>query len=534
MRPRKSYIMKTDIQYGFKRIGIGAMKSFSAFASEKIASLRLTPRRGLFLALTAASAAWILQYALLQKMVGLDVVEALNWGLQGDVWGNIKHPPLSGWIALFFYRLSGGADWGLYLAAQACVWAGVLFTWRLARLFWDEYKAVTSALLLCFLYYYVPSPMKFSTFFVEMALMPAVAWAFFRAMRRKDLLSYALLGILCGLGVLNKYSIALLFLSVAVVMLIEPEYRRELATWRPYFALGIFLLVIAPHLHYLVTHDFCCITHMGHRMEESHIRFAPVLVFITAAAPAGCAALVLSAAFLFRSGKSEPAAPDRRVFRWSLIFCALPAVIFLIASFCGENVIMLWFSSLASFTGIMVVAACPRRIDEKVFRNLCCFLAIYMAVWFIGTGYQLLFKSNHRAHTEPQAITVPVFDFWARESKGQPLHLVAGDRWYGGIMTLYSGISPRLCEIHKELGEHWRRGFLDQINDKGALIIGSREENFDDFAKAFREKYGYSIDLSRRITYTYKAPFGKRRERSFVVGRIPPKAERMKTPKNQQ
>ena len=510
------------------------MKFFGTLSDEKTAASWLAPRRVLFLALTTASVAWILQYALLQKMVGLDVMEAVTWGLQGDVWGNVKHPPLSGWVALFFYRLSGGADWGLYLAAQVCVWAGVLFTWRLARLFWDEYRAGTAAFLLCFMYYYVPSPMKFSTFFVEMALAPAIAWAFFRAMQRKDIPSYLLLGIFCALGVLNKYSIALLFLSMAAVMLLEPEYRKELASCRPWLALLTFFLVVSPHLHYLFTHDFSCISHMGNRMGESHSWYDPLLVLGTAAFPAACAALALAAAFLFRRGKSEPAVPDRQVFRWSLIFCALPGVIFFAASLCGENVIMLWFSSLASFTGIMVVAASPRRIDEKVFRNLCCFLAIYMIAWFIGTGYQLLFRSNHRAHTEPLAVTGPVLDFWARESGGKPLRLVAGDRWYGGIMVLYSGLSPRLCEIHEELGEHWRREFLDQIDAEGALVIGSRAENFAAFAKAFQEKTGYPIDLSRRITYAYKAPFGKKRERSFLVGRIPPRAERMKARKNQQ
>ena len=239
------------------------MKRFSVFLREAVSPLLQVPRRWLFLVLAVSSAAWILQYALLQTMVGLDVVEAVTWGLQGDVWGNVKHPPLSGWVALFFHRLSGGADWGLYLAAQVCVWAGVLFTWRLARLFWDEYRAVTAAFLLCFLYYYVPSPMKFSTFFVEMALSPAVAWAFFRAMQRKDLPSYLLLGIFCGLCVLNKYSIALLFLSMAAVMLLEPGYRKELASCRPWLALLTFFLVVSPHLRYLFTHDFSCISHMG-------------------------------------------------------------------------------------------------------------------------------------------------------------------------------------------------------------------------------------------------------------------------------
>ncbi|MBQ7696856.1 MAG: glycosyltransferase family 39 protein [Lentisphaeria bacterium] len=510
------------------------MKFFGTSSDEKTAASWLAPRRVLILALSTASVAWILQYALLQKMVGLDVMEAVTWGLQGDVWGNVKHPPLSGWVALFFYRLSGGADWGLYLAAQVCVWAGVLFTWRLARLFWDEYRAGTAAFLLCFMYYYVPSPMKFSTYFVEMALMPAVAWAFFRAMQRKDILSYLLLGLFSGLGVLNKYSIALLFLSIGAVMLIEPEYRKELKTWRPYLALGLFLLVISPHLHYLVTHDFCCISHMGHRIEESRPWYDPILVFISAVSPTVLAVLVLSAAFLFRRGKSEAAVPDRRVFRWSLIFCALPAVLFLTASFCGETVVMLWFSSLASFTGIMVVAFWPRRIDEKVFRNLCWFWVIYAISWFIATGYPLLCRSGARAHTDPRAVTRAALEFWARESGGKPLRLVAGDRWYGCMMVLYSGRSPRLCEIHKELGEHWRKGFLDRIDAEGALVIGSREENFAAFAKAFEEKTGYAIDLSRRITYTYKAPRGKRRERSFLVSRIPPRAERMKARSDQQ
>jgi 4-amino-4-deoxy-L-arabinose transferase-like glycosyltransferase len=89
------------------------------------------PRNGVFLVLIFTVAAWTIQCSCLQSVLGLDVLEAISWGKNYDTWGNVKHPPLSGWIALAFTTLSGGRDWSLYLAAQLSLATGIWFTYLL-------------------------------------------------------------------------------------------------------------------------------------------------------------------------------------------------------------------------------------------------------------------------------------------------------------------------------------------------------------------------------------------------------------------
>ena len=479
------------------------------------------PRNAVLFVIAFTIVAWTIQCSMLQSVLGLDILEAVSWGAHGDTWGNTKHPPLSGWLAYGFSVISGHRDWTLYLAAQLCLATGIWFTYLTAKLFLDRYEAAAGAILLVSCYHYCPSLLKFSTFFVETALMPVIAYCFFMAMRKKNAVSYILFGIVCAAAFLNKYSIGLLFISLAVLFFTTKEYRQELKSYRPYLAGIIFAAMISPHIVWLAENDFVCLNHVGNRLHEQYKWYEPFVVLATAVYPAltAFAALVL-AALPFRKNLVK-CDIHANTFKWSCMFTAIPAAILLLSSICGNSVIMMWFCTLASFTGILAVSLFPYKIDSGIFRNVFLLITLYMVCFFAGSTIDLALKSRPRLHMDANVVVSMADAVWKQSYPDKPVKFVVGDRWYGNLISHYHKDKPAILEMDKELKNDWqRRRYLEKALKEGAIVIGRKEELFKDFAGELHKKTGQKIDFTRKYACPYKAVFGKNKKRDIFISVI--------------
>ena len=76
-------------------------------------------------------------------------------------------------------------------------------------------------------------------------------FGFFRTLERPSLLSYLVLGIATGIGVISKYNFALMpFIAIAAAIP-DREWRRRIFDWRILPALVIALAITLPHLLWL-------------------------------------------------------------------------------------------------------------------------------------------------------------------------------------------------------------------------------------------------------------------------------------------
>lgn len=481
-----------------------------------IADFWNSPSKALLFFIGGSIVLWTTQCSLLQNIQGLDTLETVTWGAQGE-WGHFKHPPLSGWIGYGFSVLTGHSDWGLYLLAQLCLAVGVWYAYRLAREFWkDQYSAATAALLLYVLHYYNPSWMKFSSFFVEIALRPIMAYYFYLALRDNRWRQWVLFGFFCGLGILAKYSTALLLAAFLLLFLIRKENRMKVFTSGPYLAFAVFLLVIAPHLNWLIDHNFACFKHVENRMGDEHFWYTPLFVIGTTFYPflAEAGALLLACFPHYRGLERKPV--HREALRWSLILTLVPSCFFILISLFGSDIILMWFSSLACWTGIAVVAVFPFAITRNVFRNLFCLLAIYTAFLFVGTSIDLLVSSRPRLHTRPEAIVEPTATFWKARSGGGPIPVVVGERWLSGVIENYSAGRPPACEVDDEV---FFDLYKDRISREGALLIGQDAEVFAGFLK----QVGSPEVNFTPVAAEYSAPWGKKKKLRFILGYLPPR-----------
>ena len=472
---------------------------------------------------------WTLQCSLLQKILGLDVLETILWGDQ-PAWGYSKHPPLSGWIGGLFARASGHGDWAMYLAAQLCISIGIFFTFKLARLFFDRYRATVSALLLYFLFYYTPSWMKFSTYFVEIAIAPAAAYFLLRALRGDRLIDWVLMGVSCGLGLLNKYSFGLILLGFALVVLTRADYRRRLTSPGPYLAALLCILVFLPHLKWLWENDFVCFQHVDERLSEEHDFLMPLCVLAAALYPMLTEALAVAAVLLppfgavwrkpqtlwekFRSLDGWERCPaDREALHFSAILSLTPGVFYLLLSLTGTDIILMWLCSVASCSGVAVMALCPVKSDARFFRRLTWLLAIYIGVIFVITTADAAFRTTTSMHLDPHDVIATGEKFWHRHT-AEPLRVVVGGLRYAAIFDHYSPRHPLGCESDDDLSIRLHRA---QIERYGALIIDSKRRDLNPFLK----RIDTPIVLEKHELH-YRSLLGKPESRTLYMGYLPP------------
>ena len=479
---------------------------------EKFLALMEKPAQALLLFMGCAVCIWTLQCSLLQNHLGLDILETISWGAQWE-WGHFKHPPLSGWLGYIFSLLSGHSDWSLYLAAQLCLMIGVWYVFKLARLFLDEYSSATAALLLFFLFYYNPSETKFSTYFVEIALRPITAYYFFKALMDKKILYWIIFGFCCGLGILNKYSAGLLFIGFALIFLLKAEYRKQFFSWGPWIAMAVFLAVIAPHIRWLFQNDFACFQHVGNRIHEDHPWYIPLL---TAGAALYPFAVQLGVLFLsslpgFKNRKREKIRKD--ILLWSLILTMIPSGFFVLLALFGSGIVLMWFCSVESWTGIASVAFFPYKVDAGMFRRIYLMLILLTLILIIGTTIDLLAKPRLRIHTEPKEFVAQVESFW-KSKTNEPIQVVIGDQWEATFCENYMSGRPPACPLTDPVSIKLHR---DLIWEKGALLIGTPSE-FTDFLK----ENGIPEIKFQALPIEFRTAIGKSKRRSIFVGYLPP------------
>ena len=442
-------------------------------------------------------------------------------------WGYSKHPPLSGWLGYFCSWATGHADWGLYLAAQLCIGLGVFFTFLTARQFFDRFRAAVSALLLYFLLYYTPSEMKFCTYLVEIAIAPAAAYLFLRSLRENRWYLWIAFGVVCGLGILNKYSFGLIAVAFAIVMLTRSEYRRRFASPGPYLAVLVAVAVVSPHLKWLVEHDFVCFRHVGDRLDEEHNILMPLYVLSAALYPVLAEMLALALTLMplplrhFRRRTREelvrdgwtPAGRNIEALHFAGVVSLLPGAVYLVLSLTGTDIILMWLCSVASLSGIAVMALCPVQVDRRLFKRFSILLAVFICAVFIGMTIDLFCRTADGVHMTPAPVIAAAEKCWHRQSTA-PIPLVIGGLRFAALVGHYSSEHPPVCDPEDEVMIGLYR---DRIKTHGALLIDSGTKDFE----AFLKRADHPVRFKKH-RITFHAPWGRVKKRSFVLGVLPP------------
>ena len=479
------------------------------------------PLKSLFLYVGFSVVLWTAQCSILNSILPLDVLETINWGAQWTM-GHYKHPPLSGWIGYIFSCLFFHKDWAMYFLAQLCLAVGVFFTYRLAREFFDETKAVTSAILLYSVIYYTPSSMKYCSHFVEAAIQPAMAWMFYICLRDDKWRHWLFFGVLCALGVLGKYSVGMLMVAFVGCMIYSKVGRKRFLSCGPYLAFAIFMVLISPHLIWLAKHDFCCISHLEYRVEKhknSPLYFLIVLACSLYPFVAESLALLVAHLEKFKIKWEKGRAVQWDAFWWGVMICMIPCMMLVLIALCGKDVVLMWMSSMVSWSGMVVVASLPFAMGRNEYRRLYAVILAFTLVVFVVTTVDLMINPRKKLHTRPETIVKMADDFWKKCYPDTEIPCLVGYRWIVHAVENYSPHRPPSADYLDPISV---RRIAEISAAKGVLLIGEYNLLYDNF---IRENYPEGIPEGNmaNATFTYRTLFGPEKSATTTLIALPPR-----------
>jgi 4-amino-4-deoxy-L-arabinose transferase-like glycosyltransferase len=432
---------------------------------------------GAFLGLHAAL--WTALPALLYPNLPLDLIEALIYGREWQL-GYDKLPPLPWWLVEVAYRIAGH-DFAYYLLAQVAMVAGFAGVFAFARPLIGPLGALTALLIVDGLHYFNYTAAKFNHDVVQLPFWALAGYAFHRALRGGEIRHWLLLGLAIGLSLWAKYFVAVLALPLGLFVLIDRDARKSLMTPGPYVALGAALVVMAPHLVWLVTNDFLPFAYAEHRALPSRglidhvwhpLQFAIGQLFFLI--PSLLIALPL---YWPRGGTGDPQpaakgdAFDRRIV--TLLAFGPMATVLALSAVTGRGTVAMWGYPLWLFAGVWLVLSARRALDDKRLGRVLVTWAIVfagLAVAFIANyGVMPSYDHRYRAVLFPGGELGRELSQRYRASTGQPLAYVIGSMWDGGNVAHYAMEQPRVLIDGKPERAPWID--LDDLKRRGAVVV---------------------------------------------------------------
>src|SRR5262249_30310425 len=222
--------------------------------SRLIAAVEGAPLRAFAVILVIHFLVWTALPALLYANLPLDLIEALTYGREWQL-GYDKLPPLPWGLVEIVYRIIG-YEVAYYALAQFAVVAAFALGLLTARPLIGDVGAMLAVLIIDGLHYFHYTAAKFNHDVIQLPLWALAGYAFHRALKHGQLVHWLTLGITVGLSLWAKYFVVMLAFPLALFVVLDRDARKHLAAPGPWLALVLALLIMAPHIVWLVQNDF--------------------------------------------------------------------------------------------------------------------------------------------------------------------------------------------------------------------------------------------------------------------------------------
>lgn len=300
-------------------------------------------------------------YVLLLRLAFLGIIELMPqesyywvYAQNLDI-GYLDHPPMVAWLVALSTGLLGDGELTVRLPSLACWLISAGFTYQLTRNMFGKTQAILGVMLLSILPVYV-----FVGFMITPDSPLYAAWAgslYFleRALLAKRPSAWYGLGVCIGLGMLSKYTIALLGPATLLFVILHRDSRRWLLSFHPYLAAALASILFSPVVFWNAQHDWASFQFQGTRRWSGQTEFSlPEMLFavLLLLTPLGILSVCSSLRSFKNSGfqSSVTSRVDPRLL-FARVFVVLPFGVFVIQS--------LRHNSQLNWTGPIWLAAIP-------------------------------------------------------------------------------------------------------------------------------------------------------------------------------
>ena len=408
---------------------------------------------------------------LIRTILPTDALEGIYWGSFMD-FGTPKHPPLFGWIAYLTY-LPFKTDYIVYFVSQLFVIFGFIYTYKLAKCFLDENKAMLSVILLegCWTYSYITSYYGFNPDVIMLFTLPVITYYFYQCVTRSKKSDWVLLGIITGIGFLNKYQTAMLIIPMFIwTFVFKRNVFRNIFF---YISVIIAFIIFLPHILWLAKYDFFPFLYFSGELTShsylEHITAPLFFAFMQLCVLAGTL-LIFTALKIKQKSPLDIDLNNDKKFIWFFILLEfMPFLIHLVMGIIeGGTMRPRWGYEFWFMTGIMLFYFFPVNVDKKAFMfTLKCAYSV-MLIIFLALGTLLVVEKNYRSRYPVEHVFNDLKGFWAQKYN-TPIEYLGGYIEWTLPLTIYGDTHPKALLDTHGYPDPWTD--FEKVKKAGVLII---------------------------------------------------------------
>ena len=203
----------------------------------------------------ALVATWVTLGASVNTAQWGDHFEQFVWA-HGVEWGYYKHPPLPTWLLAAAINVFGPSPYWAYVLAGLCTAGTAGFTYAIARRLLGAPLAALALLLWGLQQAFSTRAQLFNHNTVMMLAVSAAAWCVLRALQSPLRRWWVAAGVAAGLAMLSKYQSVVPLAGIVVALMLAGELASRRTRWGIVLAAAVAALVFAPHLLWMLQHDF--------------------------------------------------------------------------------------------------------------------------------------------------------------------------------------------------------------------------------------------------------------------------------------
>ncbi len=374
----------------------------------------------------------------------LDTIEALAWG--SDLkWGFNKHPPLSAFFVEIIYQIFGSQDWAYYLLSQIFVIIAFIAVYKFSEEFFnDKFLGLVSVILLEGIYYYNFTTPEFNVNICQLpfwALSILYTWRCIKFDRAKD---YFYLGLFIGLGILSKYLFIYLLIGIELLFLYLIRRKKKIKTINYFISGPLVLLILLPHLSWLVENNYTTIVYAFQRTEGpgsflDHLIHPLTFIIkqIGILAP-----FLMMAFFLIKKIKYRISLKDEKLIFLIFVFIIPIFLIFLTSIIAGVKIRTMWMTPFYLCSGVFMVYIFKKNIKPlnlNKFYFIFLFFFILSPIIYLGVS---ITNESKRTDFPGKEIAYLVKNKWDENFRNE-IKVVVGDEWSAGNLSYHLSSRPK-------------------------------------------------------------------------------------------
>lgn len=466
------------------------------------------PQAGIFfavaigLAVTAPrwrnTAVALIVYAFVLRLVYAGAVEMMPeetyyWNYSRHLsFGYLDHPPMVAWLIRAATAVFGQTEFGVRAGALLCGAITSIFVYKLTRNLFGAAAALAALLLAQALPYFFLSGLLMTPDAPLAAAWAASLYFLERALIGNQSRAWWYAGICLGVGMISKYSIALLGPVAAAFMAWDPQARRWWVHPAPYVGALLALIIFSPVIIWNAQHEWASFAFQtSRRLAETpqfalHKLIGSMIVLIT---PTGLLAVMAATFRGHAADETADAARRRRLFNLAIF---IPLSVFALFSLRHEVKLdwtgAPWTAALPAMALVMVnnepwMGRFARWIRAAWMPTTVAMVLIfglglhYLVLGIPGLGYDKHIEAIPIGWRDLSAHVIDAANAYRKETGTEPL-LVGMDRYaiaselafYGGARTA-AGLQTANSDLFGGMGLMYGRWMPPKAQDGRNLLL---------------------------------------------------------------